>query len=183
MLDAAERLFIDKGVEATSMVDIATAAGLTRRALGRHFGSKHTLLNALRQRFVEAFCAELGDAMDRCRPDDWNGRLRAWVAGAFNGYLDRVALHDVVFHEMKANDRQAQQRNLAVDQLTELLQGGAAARAWVVNDPHMTATIFFNAMHATVDRLVAAGEPYDRWRPLQTLIGYFERSVQWWKLP
>lgn len=181
LLDAAEKLFIDKGVDAIGMHEIALEAGTTRTTLKRHFGDKQAVLSAMRQRFVDSFCAQQRDAMDRCRSDDWSGRLRAWVSAGFNGYLDKVALHDVVFHDMKAHDRHSQQQNPAVDQLTELLQGGVAARVWVANDPRMTATIFFNAMHATVDRLVAAGEPYDRWRPMQTLIGYFERSVQWWK--
>ena len=180
LLDVAERMFVARGVDAVDVGDIAAEAGLSGRLLAGHFGDKSALLGALRERFVASFCAQLSEAMDRCRPDDWSGRLRAWVAAGFNGYLDRVAVHDVVFHGLP-HDRQAHQDNCAIDQLTELLEGGVAARAWVASDPRMTATIFFNALHAAVDRLVVAGEPYDRSRPLKTLIGYFERSVQWWK--
>jgi len=92
--------------------------------------------------------------MGRCRSEDWTGRLRAWVSGGFDVHLDNVALHDVVFHGLP-HDRRAHQDNCAIDQLTELLEGGVAARAWVTNDPRMTATIFFNALRAAVDRLVA----------------------------
>lgn len=180
LLDAAERMFVARGVDAVDVGDIAAEAGLSGRAMAGHFVDKAALLGALRERFVASFCAQLREAMDRCRPDDWTGRLRAWVATGFNGYLDHVALHDVVFHGLP-HDRLAHQDNCAIDQLTELLQGGVAARAWVASDPRMTATIFFNALHAAVDRLVVAGEPYDRSRPLRMLIGYFERSVQWWK--
>lgn len=180
VLNLAERMFVSRGVDAVDVRDIAAEAGISRRTLAGHFGDKAALLGALRERFVASFCTRLHEAMERCLPDDWTGRLRAWVATGFNGYLDSVAVHDVVFHGLP-HDRQAHQDNCAIDQLTELLQGGVAARVWVANDPRMTATIFFNALHATVDRLVATGEPYDRSQPLRTLIGYFERSVQWWK--
>lgn len=180
LLDAAERVFVRRGVDAAEIGDVAAEAGVDLRVATEAFDGKAALLGALRERFVASFCAQLRDAMDRCRPDDWTGRLRAWVATGFNGYLDHVALHDVVFHGLP-HDRLAHQDNCAIDQLTELLEGGVAARAWVASDPRMTATIFFNALHAAVDRLVVAGEPYDRSRPLQTLIGYFERAVQWWK--
>lgn len=180
LLDVAARLFVTRGVDAVDVGDIAAEAGFSGQVVAGHFGDKAALLGALRERFVASFCTQLREAMDRCRPEDWTGRLRAWVATGFNGYLDQVALHDVVFHGLP-HDRQAHQDNCAIDQLTELLEGGVAARVWVANDPRMTATIFFNALHAAVDRLVVTGEPYDRARPLRTLIGYFERSVQWWK--
>lgn len=180
LLDAAERVFVQRGVEAADLGDVAAEAGIALPIAIAEFDDKAALLGALRERFVATFCERLREAMDRCRPEDWTGRLRAWVSTGFNGYLDSVALHDVVFHGLP-HDRQAHQDNCAIDQLTELLEGGVAARAWVTNDPRMTATIFFNALHAAVDRLVVTGEPYDRARPLRTLIGYFERSVQWWR--
>lgn len=180
LLDAAERVFVSRGVDAADIGDVAAEAGVDLRVASEEFDGKAALLGALRERFVAMFCAQLREAMDRCRPEDWTGRLRAWVSTGFNGYLDHVALHDVVFHGLP-HDRLAHQDNCAIDQLTELLQGGVAARVWVASDPRMTATIFFNALHAAVDRMVVAGEPYDRSRPLRTLIGYFERSVQWWK--
>ncbi|WP_407352933.1 TetR/AcrR family transcriptional regulator [Luteimonas sp. R10] len=181
LLDAAGRLFIDKGVDAVGLDEIAAEAGATRVELARHFDGKQALLAALRERFVETFCTHLRQAMARCRADDWSGRLRAWVAAGFDGYLDNVALHDVVFHGVDTHDRELQRRNPVVDQLTELLQGGVDARAWVTSDPRMTAIVFFNALHAAVDHLVAVGAPYERMRAMRILTGYFERSVQWWK--
>ncbi|RPE80224.1 TetR/AcrR family transcriptional regulator [Vulcaniibacterium tengchongense] len=181
LLDAAERLFVAHGVAPVELGDVAAAAGLPLRAAARHFAGKDALLAGLRERFVADFCAGQRAAMERCRPGDWTGRLRAWIASGFHGYLDHAALHDVVFHDARAHDRIALQHNPVVDQLTELLQAGVEARAWVSTDPRMTAVIFFNALHAAADRVIAAGEPYERERPLRTLIGYFERSVQWWR--
>jgi AcrR family transcriptional regulator len=184
-LDAAERLFVERGVERVALADIAAAAGLDLRALRACYASREHLLLALQERFVNDFCQRLAQAMNSCREGDWSGRLRAWVQTGVDGYLDNVALHDVVFHDLRTHDRHAWQENPVVDQLVELLEGGIAARVWAAPDPRMTALIFFTAMHSAVDRVITCGESQDdpaqvRHRLVQTLIGYFERSVQWW---
>src|SRR5690606_36933931 len=171
----------ERGVEAVALDQVATLAGMPAGELRCRYGDTRALLAALRDRFVARFCDRLERAMQRCRPDDWPGRLRAWTVAAFDGYLEEVALHDVVFHGTDPHDREALRSNPVVDQLAALLRAGVEARAWAAPDPGMTATIFFNALHAAVDRVVAEGAPYRRQQPLQTLIGYFDRSVQWWR--
>ena len=47
LLDAAERLFSERGVAHTTLNDIATAAGLTRGAIYWHFQNKTDLIHAL----------------------------------------------------------------------------------------------------------------------------------------
>ena len=44
LLDAAERLFFERGWEATSLEAVASEAGVTKQTLLRHFGSKTGLL-------------------------------------------------------------------------------------------------------------------------------------------
>ncbi|MGO1069997.1 TetR/AcrR family transcriptional regulator [Lysobacter sp. CA199] len=184
-LDVAERLLVERGSQRVGLADIAVAGGLPLRALRRCYASREQLLSAVQERFVRRFCVHSAQAMDRCREGDWSGRLRAWVRAAVDGYLDHVALHDAVFHDLRTHDRLAWQDNPVVDQLVALLEGGIAARVWVAPDPRMTAVIFFTAMHSAVDRVIACGDPQDdpvqvRHRLVQTLIGYFERTVQWW---
>ncbi|MEH6418689.1 TetR/AcrR family transcriptional regulator [Pseudomonas sp. CGJS7] len=184
-LDAAERLFIERGTRRVGLSDIAAAAGLPLRALRRCYPSSERLQAAVETRFVQRFCAHAAQAMDRCRDGDWSARLRAWVRAAVDGYLDHVALHDAVFHDLRTHDRQQWQDNPVVDQLVELLEGGIAARVWAAPDPRMTAVIFFTVMHSAVDRVIACGDPSEdpaqvRHRLAQTVIGHFERTVQWW---
>ena len=47
LLDAAERVFKDKGVAAATLNDIAGAAGMTRGAIYWHFKDKEELFDAL----------------------------------------------------------------------------------------------------------------------------------------
>ncbi len=52
LLDAAERVFSDKGVTSTSLNEVAAAAGVTRGALYHHFANKLSLLDALMERVM-----------------------------------------------------------------------------------------------------------------------------------
>ena len=52
IIDAAERLFHEKGVSRTSLGDIAEAAGVTRGAIYWHFKDKVDLFDAMLERIV-----------------------------------------------------------------------------------------------------------------------------------
>lgn len=186
-LDAAARLVAVYGTAALRLERIAAATGLGEDGLRARFETDARLRAALEQRFADGFVARVRRAMDACRDGDWSGRLRAWVQTAVTAYLEQVALHDALFHDAHANgyDRQAWQDNPVIDQLVELLEGGIAARVWAAPDSRMTAVIFFSAMHGAVDRAIACGDAQTRpdetrHRLIQTLVGLFERNVQWW---
>lgn len=50
LLDAAERVFSEKGVSRSSLTEVATGAGVTRGAVYWHFKDKSDLLNAMLRR-------------------------------------------------------------------------------------------------------------------------------------
>lgn len=52
IMSAAEGLFVDKGFAATSMSDIASAAGVTKSLIHHHFGSKEELWNEVKRERV-----------------------------------------------------------------------------------------------------------------------------------
>ena len=53
IIEAAGRMFGERGYDATRLDEIATAAGVTKPILYRHFGSKHGLYLALLERHRE----------------------------------------------------------------------------------------------------------------------------------
>lgn len=59
LLDAAERVFEQRGVSRTTLSDIARAAGVTRGALYWHFKDKAALVNAMMDRIAPPLGAEL----------------------------------------------------------------------------------------------------------------------------
>lgn len=53
LLDSAEQVFAQKGVNGASMEEIAAEAGFTRGAIYSNFGSKEELLLAVMERFID----------------------------------------------------------------------------------------------------------------------------------
>lgn len=177
LLDAAQQLFLDKGIRATSIDDIVSAASVAKGTFYLYFPSKEALHTALQDRFIVAFIARVDAAMERCGPNRWRPRLQAWVKALIEGYLEQVPLHDVIFHEIEHYDRHAMSNNPAVDQLTALLTAGAQAGAWVTEDPRSTAIMLFHAFHGGVDAAIADGAKINRARLIRSITTFVERSL------
>jgi AcrR family transcriptional regulator len=175
LLDAAERLFLAHGVNATSVDEIVAAAEVAKGTFYLYFAAKEQVLAALRKRYVSAFRDTLATAIERRRRGDWPGRLNAWVAAAVKDQLDRSALHDVVFHSDRAGDRDDD--NPIVDQLAELLRGGMEAGAWAVADERLTAVMLFHALHGAADGAAIAAGALDRKKLTAALTRFFRRAV------
>jgi TetR/AcrR family acrAB operon transcriptional repressor len=109
LLDAAERIFCDRGVTRTSLSEVATAAGMTRGAVYWHFKDKADLFRAMCDRatlpldtmFERAGEAALADPI---------GTLRALSIGALqNLAADPRAqkVFEIVFHKSELVDELA----------------------------------------------------------------------------
>jgi len=59
ILEAASRLFRERGVEATSVADVMKAAGLTHGGFYRHFDSKEALISEAFRQSVEEVLSEV----------------------------------------------------------------------------------------------------------------------------
>jgi len=69
ILDAADRLFGERGFDGTSTNDILEAVGIARGTLYYHFASKEEILDALVERYAErCFAAARRAASDRSIP-------------------------------------------------------------------------------------------------------------------
>ncbi len=82
LLDAAEALFAEQGVDATSVAEVAERAGTSIGAVYHHFRDKKALLYALYDRLAESFQATTAEAVDPAR---WVG---ASVGDILQGYLE-----------------------------------------------------------------------------------------------
>jgi TetR/AcrR family transcriptional regulator len=71
LLAAAERLFAERGFEATSLTDIGAAAGLSRGTPSYFFGSKAGLYRAVLERAFEARDRATATAFQPVR--EWDG--------------------------------------------------------------------------------------------------------------
>jgi TetR/AcrR family transcriptional repressor of nem operon len=74
ILDAAARLFRERGIEATSVADVMKAAGMTHGGFYRHFASKDDLVSAAFSHAVDSVVSDMeqetaGEARRRGRQD------------------------------------------------------------------------------------------------------------------
>jgi AcrR family transcriptional regulator len=65
LVDAASRLFAEHGVEATTMDDIARAAGMSRTSVFNYFGYKEMILCEIGARYVREVSGPLLQDLDR----------------------------------------------------------------------------------------------------------------------
>jgi AcrR family transcriptional regulator len=70
ILDTAEALFAEKGFAETSLRAITSKAGVNLAAVNYHFGSKEALIQAVFQRFLEAFCERLDEKLRDMADDE-----------------------------------------------------------------------------------------------------------------
>lgn len=123
LLDVALETFAERGYHATSMNDVAEAAGVTKPVLYQHFASKE----ALHRELVEAVGAGLQHAvMDAVRDADGP---RAQVENGFRAYF-RWATHQRAAFRLLFDDRNAERQlatavgdleSLVADRVAELI--------------------------------------------------------------
>ncbi len=92
ILDAAERLFAERGFEATRIQDVAAAAGLSRETPRYFFGSKEQLYEAVLERLFEQAGAHLDSSYAEAGAEaagDREETIRRTVAG----YVDFLHEH------------------------------------------------------------------------------------------
>ncbi|WP_052216299.1 TetR/AcrR family transcriptional regulator [Sphingomonas sp. ERG5] len=161
LIAAAGALFVERGVEATTVDEIAVYAGVAKGTFYHYFETKADLIPALRERFSDAFMGRVTQAVDACDADDWQGRLRAWIEAAVIAYFDMSGLHDVVFHGAEMPLRQAMGDIAVVQDLAGLLADGAEAGAWTVEDAREAAIVMFHGLHGATDEAIVTGRTVD----------------------
>lgn len=94
ILDAAERLFAEKGYEGTSLKEIGEAAGLSRGTPAYFFGSKQGLYAAVKERLAEYVKEFAGQASSANDPTSHSGKYdspRDVISNAARAYVDFLA--------------------------------------------------------------------------------------------
>lgn len=91
LLEVARDIFAERGYQATTMDDVATAAGFTKPILYQHFSSKESLYNEI----VEAAAAQLIDALTAATAS--TDAPRTMVEKAFHVFFEVVVNQTAAF--------------------------------------------------------------------------------------
>jgi TetR/AcrR family transcriptional regulator, acrAB operon repressor len=158
LLDAAERVFQAKGVSATSLNDIAVAAGTSRGAIYWHFKDKAALYNAMIERVSLPLEHAISDAPSRCDP---LASLRQAIVAALDKTANdpqtrrvfEVATHKVEYVESlcAVRQRHLDVRSECVTGMKQVLQRAARERGVALP---ITAEAAARGLHALVDGLI-----------------------------
>ena len=168
LVEAAQRLFIEQGYEATTVDQIAAAAGMSRRSFFRYFGSKDELVLGKYDRLGEDFADCLA-----ARPVDeplWVS-LRSVVALILSYFSDEEKARGLAAMDQVVNSSDAlragylERFDRAQETLAEMARDRAAAAGapWSDGDPAPRAIVgaafaCLAAAHAASNRW---GVPFD----------------------
>lgn len=67
ILSVSAKLFLEKGFDKTSMMDIATAAGISKGAIYHHFKSKDEIIKSVMEKQEESVKATIENFMDEAK--------------------------------------------------------------------------------------------------------------------
>ncbi len=158
LVDAAGALFIKKGLEATTMDEVASRAAVAKGTLYHYFSSKTELVEALRERFCAEFMTRVEDSVEARAENDWKGRLTSWIVSVVETYLEMSALHDLVFHGADMPLRHAMGGVNINQYLSKLLKDGASAGAWrIQGSTEEVAVIMFYGVCGAADEVIVSG--------------------------
>lgn len=109
LLDAAERVFQEKGVAASTLNDIAQAAGMTRGAIYWHFKDKSELVHAMCERATLPMEAMFNE-ITAVAGDDPLGSIRKLTVHALSQVAvsqQQQTVFDIMFHKCEKTGEMA----------------------------------------------------------------------------
>ncbi len=177
ILRAARRLFLDRGVAATTIEQITSRAGVAKGTFYLYFSSKEDVLAAMADRYGNELLVKIKAAIAKRAEDDWKGKLAAWARAAVSAYVDSIRLHDILFYGSRPPTREGLVDNVVIDHLIDLLEAGAKAGAWSIDDPRFTAVFLFSGLHGVVDDAHVKQKRIDRGRLARRLERFCFRAA------
>jgi len=151
LMRAARRLFLERGVASTTIEQITSRAKVAKGTFYLYFSGKEDVLAALGDCYGDELLEQIKAAIAEKPDDDWTGKLAAWAKAAVSAYVDSIRLHDIVFYGSRPPSREGLVDNVIIDHLFDLLQAGAEAGAWSIDDARFTAVFLFSGLHGVVD--------------------------------
>ena len=137
ILDHAARLFAEQGFEATSLMDLSVAAGLSKPAIYNYYASKQAVYDAVilrtLERLVESGQAAVGPAADA------PARLRAFMQGHarafeadYHGFVATLVGFSGMSQQLRQEALSLRDRHEGL--LRQIIAEGAASGAFLATD-------------------------------------------------
>ena len=163
ILDEAARLFVDQGYAATTLRQIATAAGIKAGSVYYHYASKDELFDAVLAQGIDVMEAAFADAADETADLDARTTVRHHVRAHLASLFEHgpyTAAHVTAFHTAPPDVRAAAiERRDAYEALWSALLHDLVVEGALRSDLHVGTTrlLLFGAMNSTVEWFDPAG--------------------------
>lgn len=145
VMRAAVRLFVAKGIDGTTIKDIAAAGAVSEGALYRHYKSKEDLAHAIFATHVNEFSHELTALVNRQKPG--RAQLRAFVAAAFEAFeTERDLFTYLILSEHRALERYPATFKHPGHVALEIVRDGQTAGAFQKMDPYIAASLLLGSV-------------------------------------
>lgn len=155
LIDAAERLLDDGGVEAVTLRDVGHQAGLSHNAPYKHFASKQALLAAVAARELLRRRTSLAEAMEQASSP--SVALRVALSGYAAWALAHPARFKLIFGRWSIDsDDLSAAAHAAQHELTEAVAAAQACGTLPAGDPVRLASLVRALAHGAAD-LASAG--------------------------
>ncbi|MEU5880518.1 helix-turn-helix domain-containing protein [Spirillospora sp. NPDC047279] len=172
LLDAAEEVFAEKGFAQATLDDIAYAAGFTKGAIYKHFGTKEDLFLAVSdrhwRRYIDNF-AEVVSAVTEVGARELDEVAQLWRRLSHDRGAERAALsHEFALYLLRnpeARERVAAKRLEAAEALARFIDEGIDRIGGTLLIP---ASTFAHVLIATSDSVVLGSrlDDIDLYRPM-----------------
>lgn len=155
LMSSAEQLFLDKGVEATTVDEIVELAQVAKGTFYYYFSSKNELLKAMGERYTEQFLKRIELAINKCDPDNWHEQLCAWIRESIDAYVETYRIHDIVY-TCHHHNRSNREKNKIISHLKIILEAGVRSGIWSLDAPHITALLIYAGVHGAADDIISS---------------------------
>lgn len=149
ILDAAVKVFVDKGFVGATVADIAAAAGVAKGTFYLYFESKEHLLGALKERLVDEMTSRVIAFYSRVGQDDWWGLIDGMLEELIDYTFDQRDLVFIFVREpfgsMTSEIFQTSEKRMN-EMFADGIRRGVEAGVFEVEDPEMTAVLLHHAL-------------------------------------
>ncbi len=165
IMDAAVRVFAERGIHGSTVAHITQAAQVAKGTFYLYFDSKEHLLGALKDRFVDEALEKASDLLERVGREDW----WALVDTAIESFADFMLGHRDLLHVFVQEGINEQTSDVFGECHRKLdmmfaagIQAGVEAGAFETTDPAITAQMIHNALEGTIVNAMLYGDEVDR---------------------
>jgi AcrR family transcriptional regulator len=167
LMDAAIRVFAEKGVTRSTVADITRSAGVAKGTFYLYFSSKEQLVGALKDRLIDEILNEATSLYSRVGQEDWNSLLEATVASMTDFFIDRQDMIQVMVQEAitpESNEMYAETVSKCEQMFAAAIRLGVESGDFHATDPDMAGRLINAALEGSLHNSLLYGGGIDRER-------------------